>query len=159
MRYLVRQRSRETVVTDDMGGALAVVRERIEGMAPHQAAMAEIQLAKEDARGRVRRVVSGRALVGLARGVPEAELFGYGDWLPLDEAARVGRSLELDLVPDGTPHERGRWSLVVRYEQVDGTGAVLRDRAVLWVADSLAEAVEKRHEAETHLSGLRPAGR
>ncbi len=154
MRYAVLDRSEEIAAAADMAAALAVVRGRIGGMAPHQAAMAELEIVKRDDRGRVRRRVSGRALVALALGVPEADLYGYGWLRPLDDAVRAGGNVEIELVPDGTPHERGRWWVVARYDLVGEDGAIRRDKAVLWRARSLHEAEEMRLEAELHLAAL-----
>ena len=157
-RYAVRHRTADIATADTMEAALAVVRERIAGAAPYQAAMLELEVVKSDARGRVRRTVSGRQLVALATGVPEAELFGYGDWRAIDEAAGVGRNLEVEMVPDDGPGGRGRWHVVVRYERPGGDGTWIRDRAYLWSAPDRHEAESKLREAELHLGEVLRSG-
>jgi hypothetical protein len=133
-----------------MAAAIAVVRHRIEGMAPYEAAMSGLVITKYDTRGRVRREISGRALVALAHGEPRSDLFP-GPWTILDDAVAAGCPVELALVPEGAWHERERWSLVARIQRTDAGGTTVPESVVLWVVRNRREIEDAMHEAGRHL--------
>lgn len=109
MTYEVREYKTSLATCDTMAEALAVVRQRIEGMAPYEAAMSDLAIVKRDARGRVRREVSSRDLVALALGEPRLDLFpSERGWAILDDAVAAGSPVELALVPEGAMREAER---------------------------------------------------
>lgn len=152
MTYEVRESRTSVATCDTMAEALAIVRQRLEGMAPYQAAMSELAIVKRDARGRVRREVLSRDLVALALGKPRSDLFPSElGWEVLDDAVAAGWPIELAIVPEGAGHERDRWTLVARIERPGADGITVPESAILWVARSRREVEDAMRQAEKHL--------
>ena len=143
-RFVVRRHGADLATYTTEADALAAIRRDLSSKEPQVIALSGFEIAKRDARGRVKRTLASRELAAHLLGEPVERL---GPWVPdpveeFEAAIAVGRDFVFEITEEGDG-----WVLRVHFLRLDGRGKALgRDKLFLaW--DRSRAALEGRSRA------------